>query len=124
MPEVTTFTPFHLAAGSALSSVSVSYTHLDVYKRQRLRRSGADHACHSEEQRILLLQRHQLCPRTGAVSYTHLDVYKRQAKSDAAQRIAQEGRTRALLGRRADLFIVENAADSDVPVLLCRKRCV
>ena len=44
-----------------------------------------------------------------------------KAKSDAAQRIAQEGRTRALLGRRADLFIIENAADSDVPALLCRK---
>ena len=44
---------------------SVSYTHLDVYKRQR----------HS----ILdspFLRFHQLY--IGTVSYTHLDVYKRQ----------------------------------------------
>ena len=58
---------------------AVSYTHLDVYKRQvllhlRQRRKGR----HGQ---LCSLQRH---PRRGSahcvlpVSYTHLDVYKRQ----------------------------------------------
>ena len=49
----------------------VSYTHLDVYKRQRVCRAlpgadeGADHRLPDRE-------------AVSAVSYTHLDVYKRQ----------------------------------------------
>ena len=66
--------------------VTVSYTHLDVYKRQLRHFTGADcngrtdrslernHAgtCHGDNRRpeILLY--------TDSVSYTHLDVYKRQ----------------------------------------------
>ena len=46
----------------------VSYTHLDVYKRQILERAAA--ACHPTPG-----QAAQATP----VSYTHLDVYKRQA---------------------------------------------
>ena len=42
-----------------------------------------------------------------------------KAQGDAAQRVAQEGRARALFGRRADLFVVENAADGNVLALLC-----
>ena len=41
---------------------AVSYTHLDVYKRQDLQRAGITFS-------------HQAF---DAVSYTHLDVYKRQ----------------------------------------------
>ena len=43
---------------------SVSYTHLDVYKRQGL----GDYKLHSNEYKYL----------SAPVSYTHLDVYKRQ----------------------------------------------
>ena len=53
----------------------VSYTHLDVYKRQKLRRAqklvGRRKKGSNRRGRALLnVQR--------AVSYTHLDVYKRQ----------------------------------------------
>ena len=56
-----------------LWTVPVSYTHLDVYKRQLQWRSqseanlrgGANH-------------KKAVPVRTVAVSYTHLDVYKRQ----------------------------------------------
>ena len=55
---------------------AVSYTHLDVYKRQQLhcpaihRKQIAIHAGH-------FFGLHALC-WYGSVSYTHLDVYKRQ----------------------------------------------
>ena len=49
-----------------LSPEAVSYTHLDVYKRQPLT---------SIVNYVDLLKRENL---QGAVSYTHLDVYKRQ----------------------------------------------
>ena len=58
---------------------AVSYTHLDVYKRQVLNRSLlAELALKSGEKigHLLHLERlQQITP----VSYTHLDVYKRQA---------------------------------------------
>jgi len=47
-----------------------------------------------------------------------------EAQGDAAQRVAQERRTRTLLSGRADLFIVENAADSDISALLRRKEAL
>ena len=47
-----------------------------------------------------------------------------EAQGDAAQRVAQERRARALLGGRADLFIVENAADGDISALLRRKEAL
>ena len=51
--------------------VPVSYTHLDVYKRQ-------DELQADRRRRKLCLSK---CGNrsNGAVSYTHLDVYKRQA---------------------------------------------
>ena len=49
------------ASGSPAKAVS--YTHLDVYKRQILNRA---------KKHFLMRQ------RVNAVSYTHLDVYKRQ----------------------------------------------
>ena len=48
----------------------VSYTHLDVYKRQR----------HNQATRDILRQSKNRTIRTP-VSYTHLDVYKRQELS-------------------------------------------
>ena len=48
------------------SSIAVSYTHLDVYKRQPLSPTPNCNSLHSTT--------------TGTVSYTHLDVYKRQAR--------------------------------------------
>ena len=65
--------------GHRISQEAVSYTHLDVYKRQLMIRSSND---------IIrdLLRYHVDFARDGlgnlaftrAVSYTHLDVYKRQ----------------------------------------------
>ena len=54
----------------------VSYTHLDVYKRQDVDRcSGQPHTAGNK-----LHGERLACARgTEAVSYTHLDVYKRQA---------------------------------------------
>ena len=47
-----------------------------------------------------------------------------EAQGDAAQRVAQERRARTLLGGRADLLIVENAADGDISALLRRKKAL
>ncbi len=58
-----------VGVGGALSSRTVSYTHLDVYKREEPRRR------HPRQRR-----QHQRRRRLGGrapVSYTHLDVYKR-----------------------------------------------
>ena len=52
---------------------AVSYTHLDVYKRQLLWRSQRLH----QKGRRDRFGNHAAAP----VSYTHLDVYKRQAYS-------------------------------------------
>ena len=60
--------------GMWMSFQSVSYTHLDVYKRQ----IGI-----SATELINILQAQNAVVRGGtfeSVSYTHLDVYKRQAK--------------------------------------------
>ena len=59
-----------------ISSVPVSYTHLDVYKRQ------AQHLRQLVQQFFLpgiaAALPGKTLHRIGAVSYTHLDVYKRQ----------------------------------------------
>ena len=62
--------------------LSVSYTHLDVYKRQYLtfmirteRRREVGPIVGANERRRAILE--VLCQRKP-VSYTHLDVYKRQ----------------------------------------------
>ena len=65
-----------LVSGECRPEQAVSYTHLDVYKRQP-EQVGAE--CH-------LLQRgfEKGVPRTfRSVSYTHLDVYKRQLFDEA-----------------------------------------
>ena len=78
-----------------LSNGSVSYTHLDVYKRQRLRgiiiadtkfefgqdESGRlyliDEVLTPDSSRFWPADKYQ--PGISPVSYTHLDVYKRQS---------------------------------------------
>ena len=73
-----------------MSTVPVSYTHLDVYKRQAYE-CGLYHELgkcavlmYIDNNAHRLLDEEFFCiqshPRTGAatVSYTHLDVYKRQ----------------------------------------------
>ena len=69
--------------------ISVSYTHLDVYKRQHLNLTkaqlkGATLAIvpgdPARSERIAKkLDNPEFLASTRAVSYTHLDVYKRQA---------------------------------------------
>ena len=71
--------------------ISVSYTHLDVYKRQGLNGAPAAgdtfHVVESDQEaREITNKREQLAREQGlrtqkiltSVSYTHLDVYKRQ----------------------------------------------
>ena len=62
--------------------LSVSYTHLDVYKRQhldggalgKLRRGEGGHV-----PQVAIPAQQDRGGLAGPVSYTHLDVYKRQA---------------------------------------------
>ena len=94
--------------------IDVSYTHLDVYKRQvprkprgRQRGERTDPGKHQKPelqgaQALLLIQRHRsldllrigggalqrLAQILVAVSYTHLDVYKRQGHEAAGNVIA------------------------------------
>ena len=56
----------------------VSYTHLDVYKRQAIAlKKGCKNAAEAAEAIGIGLQAFCI-PGSVAVSYTHLDVYKRQ----------------------------------------------
>ena len=61
-----------------LSTESVSYTHLDVYKRQPVRAAPVAMSAY-------IRQKENCKPVLGCtnspVSYTHLDVYKRQILS-------------------------------------------
>ena len=63
--------------------VTVSYTHLDVYKRQVVQYGGL--AGGGSTLRLVKAQRHAVVFRgfhsAGPVSYTHLDVYKRQGRT-------------------------------------------
>ena len=70
-------------ADSIIATTAVSYTHLDVYKRQGFCK-GHSHQCalrrqvrQSSAEVWKLHERSGIC-RLSAVSYTHLDVYKRQ----------------------------------------------
>ena len=58
---------------TADSDKSVSYTHLDVYKRQ------VRAVIHSFSRKVTPAGGHRSCLYIKAVSYTHLDVYKRQS---------------------------------------------
>ena len=67
-------------SGYLLSVNPVSYTHLDVYKRQlsRLPRPSSGTAPWASLRTRLWLPALWPWPRLWPVSYTHLDVYKRQ----------------------------------------------
>ena len=71
--------------GRPVSHNPVSYTHLDVYKRQAyLIRLNRHRFCDSHDiLRQALLHRQRLINVVVPVSYTHLDVYKRQSLSSA-----------------------------------------
>ena len=62
-----------------MSSQSVSYTHLDVYKRQDLDRADRDPSTVTEARVEHLKEKVETVKVQMPVSYTHLDVYKRQA---------------------------------------------
>ena len=69
---------------------AVSYTHLDVYKRQGEQRGkrGVDGTAHGLPDALLSDDLKRLLARGAqAVSYTHLDVYKRQTSSKVFGRI-------------------------------------
>ena len=83
-----------VVAAIVICVIAVSYTHLDVYKRQKIAFFDVDGTLVDMEKKIIspkmieTLKRLKkngiiLCIATGrgpymAVSYTHLDVYKRQ----------------------------------------------
>ena len=69
--------------------MTVSYTHLDVYKRQLLVRfwTDSDHvpdtdrrsgSYNNSNSRIYIIRKKNI-DHAATVSYTHLDVYKRQS---------------------------------------------
>ena len=69
---------------------SVSYTHLDVYKRQPLRRQYAI--------------RNEAAARHDTVSYTHLDVYKRQCLACVCCKIARFGALMSVSYTHLDVY--------------------
>ena len=71
-------------------SITVSYTHLDVYKRQA---HTVDHVHQKADLHGDLGVAHAAEP----VSYTHLDVYKRQALGTAVGGAAEHEHALALL---------------------------
>ena len=68
--------------GPIASILAVSYTHLDVYKRQHLCEGWGDRGCGRRADEPGGQHPHRGAEGRGhgrgAVSYTHLDVYKRQ----------------------------------------------
>ena len=76
---------------------TVSYTHLDVYKRQVCERPCG--LCKDEHRMVSRLSFHRGAGSNHEpVSYTHLDVYKRQAMCRCHQRIPDRYRSRAEAG--------------------------
>ena len=61
--------------GTADGDETVSYTHLDVYKRQELE-FELPTPISKERAMEVAVEQYGFCP--DPVSYTHLDVYKRQ----------------------------------------------
>ena len=66
-----------------LSIRSVSYTHLDVYKRQAVKRQ------YKQSRNIAAQYLHFYIPTQYPVSYTHLDVYKRQLLRFGLQQLVE-----------------------------------
>ena len=65
------------------SRIAVSYTHLDVYKRQERMMDAAFSSIEG-------LTGNKLWSEAGTVSYTHLDVYKRQGQRLRTKRPASD----------------------------------
>ena len=63
---------------------AVSYTHLDVYKRQEERRILEEERGNAEESPFETVLPQHPVRSVPAVSYTHLDVYKRQVQGCTA----------------------------------------
>ena len=75
-----TLEKLYLCMKYELPEIPVSYTHLDVYKRQEIGReinTLGSKANHAEIQKLVVMMKDDL-EKIKAVSYTHLDVYKRQ----------------------------------------------
>ena len=65
---------------TTVRTASVSYTHLDVYKRQGIGSAqGADKAIEAVKLAVASPLLETKINGATPVSYTHLDVYKRQA---------------------------------------------
>ena len=78
--------PASVVGPSVPAAAAVSYTHLDVYKRQAIRCSIAEPPyMPTEAGPASSPARRQW---TGSVSYTHLDVYKRQALRHRAKTLS------------------------------------
>ena len=58
--------------------IPVSYTHLDVYKRQAYNNASILWRCVSIDNNGPLMLADKIVDTLASVSYTHLDVYKRQ----------------------------------------------
>ena len=85
-------------------SHSVSYTHLDVYKRQVFQIVGAPLVQTSlflYPLHVLVRSRHvdADCPYLVAVSYTHLDVYKRQVYDPQTRKFVDNPKADAYLNK-------------------------
>ena len=87
---IKTYNPYTPSRRHMTGSDSVSYTHLDVYKRQGWRRASTMAV---QSLRSGLGQgsfRHSQAT-SATVSYTHLDVYKRQAFAEDLAATAAAG---------------------------------
>ena len=71
---------------------SVSYTHLDVYKRQKVTRTALQSAASVAALILITEATINEIPKEGPdpVSYTHLDVYKRQVLGRRIKRQNEE----------------------------------
>ena len=111
LPQETLERILKLASDRGYDTDPVSYTHLDVYKRQEVRERPQERLaaeCGEVKARLAAAEPAVSLPRpvrerllalldeaaSNAVSYTHLDVYKRQARRRAAR--GRSGRARAL----------------------------
>ena len=89
--------------GLSVGLITVSYTHLDVYKRQpqQLQRVRVRQRVDAGEVHVRIIDGLQ------PVSYTHLDVYKRQIDDGQSFRVRDEGNAGSNGGPNGDLLVTE-----------------